>query len=126
VALARGLREAPPIRERRTEPAGIGALVHGSGVLAVMMHESEKRLASAANLAHAIGARRLGMWAEQRATRALVLAGRKEKTPGYARRMRSIAPSVSEQSTMAAVFGKPRVRDTVGGEAQPAIERRKR
>jgi diphthamide synthase (EF-2-diphthine--ammonia ligase) len=100
ISLARALRQAPPAHQRRTEPSSIVALVHDSGVLARMMNESERRLATAAELARMIGARRLGTWAEQRAARAIQLAGREEKTPGYTRRACSSAPCKAESDVV--------------------------
>jgi hypothetical protein len=97
LSLARAQRQARPLRERITEPSPMVALVHGSGVLAYMMNESDRQLAAAATVARTIGARRLGMWAEQRAARAFQLSGGEQKTPGYTRRARSVVPCASEQ-----------------------------
>jgi hypothetical protein len=96
LCLARGLRSAKPPTERSTEPNPIVALVHRSGVLARMMHESERQLASASQLAHSLSARRLKLWAQQRAIRARQLAGREEMAPGYTFRARRLAPWAAE------------------------------
>lgn len=74
------------------DPQGLRAEVHAANVLLRMLQGSESRFLAASRRATALGAKRLGRWAQQRADFLSRLAEREEKTAGYVNRAHALAP----------------------------------
>ena len=95
LSLARGLRRHRP-SSRQSEPSLVHSMVLWSGVLERMLRLARRRYRAVRRRAEVLGAPRLVSWADQRLARLEGLILGESRDPGYAVRVRKLAPWACE------------------------------